>query len=126
MATLKLKAGESPDEFCDDGITKKLNKTRPFGTVYCAALDEWKGKPVPPEPAKFLQDGKAFTGDGIPVGYVPAAQRGIEPVLPPIEELAAQNEDLKNTVKALLDRVAKLEGAAPPKKGEAHAGARSA
>jgi hypothetical protein len=72
---MRTKAVTIPDEFCDDGKTKKLNKSRPYGTVYSAMLDEWKGKPVPVEEAAFTQDTIQYRGDGIPVGYVPLDER---------------------------------------------------
>lgn len=50
--------GEQPDKFCDDGITKKLNKSRPHGVTYGA------------HETVYVQDGIAYRGDGTPVGYV--------------------------------------------------------
>lgn len=122
-----------PDEFCDDGKTRKLNKSRPYGTVYSAMLDEWKGKPMPPEEARFVQNSICYRGDGVPVGYVPAAERGVPVVEPVVEEVLAENEALKRQITDLIRRVALLEGTGEAKastltlkKGaEGHAGARS-
>ena len=46
--------GILPDEFCDDGVTKKLNRSKPYGVIYCAALD---GEDVEMERSKFEQGG---------------------------------------------------------------------
>lgn len=125
------KRDEKPDEFCDDGTTRKLNKSKPHGIVYSAMLDEWKGKPMPVEEAAFVQNGISYRGDGIPVGYKPAAERGLEPVTPPVEEVLAENEQLKRQIAALMKRVDALEtakpatpvtGLPPPPKEPQHAG----
>jgi len=130
---LKPKNGAAPDEFCDDGKTKKLNKSRPYGTVYSAMLDEWKGRAMPPEEAAFVQDLICYRGDGIPVGYVPAAERGEPVVVPVVEEVLAENEALTRQVNTqaeqiadLMRRLKALEGPPATKKGEPHAaGARA-
>lgn len=100
----KVKA--TPDEFCDDGKTRKLNKSRPFGVVYADGFEE----------CKFVQDNIPYRGDGTPVGYVPAAQRGLTPVEPTKEEVVAENETLRRQIAALMARVEKLEQspATPP------------
>lgn len=98
-----------PDEFCDDGLTRKLNKTKGYGIIYADGFSE----------AKFWQDEIAYRGDGTPVGYVPAAKRGLTPVEPTKEEVVAENEQLRRQVQALLGRVEKLEQAQVPAPREA-------
>lgn len=105
--TLKAKRkvdGPQPDEFCDDGKTVKLNRSKPYGVVYADGFEE----------TKFVQDNIPYRGDGTPVGYVPAAQRGV-PVVdpPPVEEVLAENEQLKRQIAALTERIERIEQARP-------------
>src|SRR5437764_526829 len=93
------KKDERPDEFCDDGKTLKLNRSKPHGTVYADGFEE----------AKFVQGGIPYRGDGTPVGYVPAAERGLEVVTPQVDEVLAENEQLKRQLAALMKRVEALE-----------------
>lgn len=131
MATAK-KNGIQPDEFCDDGKTRKLNRTRPFGIVYSAQLDGQEGHF---EECKFYQDNVGFRGDGTPVGYIPAAERGEPVVVPPVEEVMEDNERLRLQVNAqqgqiadLLKRLEALETskAPPPAKAESRDAGRRA
>lgn len=96
---MAAKEKPKPDEFCDDGTTRKLNRTRPHATIYADGYSE----------AKYWQDEIAYRGDGTPVGYIPAAKRGLTPVEPTKEEVVAENESLRRQVNALLSRVEKLE-----------------
>jgi hypothetical protein len=103
----KTKGSIQPDEFCDDGETRKLNKSRPYGTVYADGYEE----------CKFVQDGIPYRGDGTPVGYIAAEKRGKPVVIPPVEEVLADNERLMRQVNAqqgqiadLLKRLEALEG----------------
>jgi len=89
----------SADEFCDDGKTRKLNRAQPFGTVYSDGYEE----------TKFVQNGIGYKGDGIPVGYVPAAERGLQPVVPTVDEVLSENAELKAQLAALMKRVAAIE-----------------
>lgn len=118
----KVKNGVQPDEFCDDGETRRLNRSRSYGTVYAAQLD---GHASPLEETKFVQDGICFRGDGIPVGYVPAEKRGKPVIVPPVEEVLADNERLLRQVNAqqgqiadLLKRLEALESGKPPAKSD--------
>lgn len=97
------KKDEKPDEFCDDGKTRKLNRSKPYGTVYADGFEE----------TKFVQNGIGYRGDGTPVGYVPAAERGLTPVEPTKEELLSENEMLKRQIAALAKRLDALETAKP-------------
>jgi hypothetical protein len=111
---------ERPDEFCDDGKTRKLNRSKSHGVVYADGFEE----------TKFVQNGIGYRGDGTPVGYVPAADRGEPVVVPPVEEVLAENEQLKRQIAALMKRVDALEtakpasgtGLPPPPKESTHAG----
>ena len=93
-----------PDEFCADGKTKKLNKSRPYGVVYADGFEE----------TKFVQDEICYRGDGIPVSY------GKEIPNPmPIEAVLAENAELKRQLAALSQQpmVNLLSNTAPsPKK----------
>ena len=123
------KAKTTPDEFCDDGKTKKLNRSRPFGTVYTAMLDEWRGQPVKVEEAKYVQDSIAYRGDGTPVDYIPAEKRGLQPVIPPVEEVLADNERLQRQVNAqqgqIAELVKRLEALEKPPQGKGETRARA-
>jgi hypothetical protein len=93
------------DEFCDDGKTRKLNRALPYGTVYSDGYEE----------TKFVQNGIGYKGDGIPVGYVPAAERGLQPVVPTVDEVLSENAALKAQLDSLLKRVAAIEAGANEK-----------
>jgi len=90
---------ERPDEFCDDGVTLKLNKSKSYGTVYADGFEE----------TKFVQNGIGYRGDGTPVGYTPAAQRGLQVVTPPVEDVISENEALKRQIAVLMKRLEALE-----------------
>lgn len=94
-----LKAKTTPDEFCDDGVTRRLNKSRTYGTVYADGFEE----------TKFVQDNVCYRGDGTPVGYVPAAHRGLTPVEPTKEELLDENEKLRRQIETMMKRLDALE-----------------
>ena len=88
-----------PDEFCDDGKTRKMNPSRPYGVVYADGFEE----------TKFVQDSIPYRGDRTPIGYVPASERGLTPVEPTREELLTENEQMRRQIDALLKRVDAIE-----------------
>ena len=96
----KTKPAETSDEFCDDGKTRKLNRDRPYGTVYADGYEE----------TKFVQDGIGYRGDGIPVGYIPAEERGLQPVVATKEQLETENEELRRMIASMGRRLEALEG----------------
>lgn len=114
---------ERPDEFCDDGVTKKLNRSKSYGVVYADGFEE----------TKFVQNGIGYRGDGTPVDYVPAEKRGLEAATPVVQDVIAENEQLKRQLALLMKRLEALEKPdstlhvakklGRPKKVEAAAGA---
>lgn len=46
-------------EYCDDGKTLKLDRSKPYGTVYADGYSE----------ARYVQGGKEYRGDGTPLSY---------------------------------------------------------
>jgi hypothetical protein len=93
-------AAKKKVEYCDDGVTRKLDRDRPYGTVYADGYEE----------AKFVQDEICYRGDGVPCGYVPAEKRGLVAVEPTLEEALTENEALKRQLAAVISRLEKLEG----------------
>ena len=118
----------APDEFCDDGETRMMNPARAHGVVYSAQVD---GKEGYFEETKYVQDGIAYRGDRLPVGYKSAAERGKPTIVaPPVEEVLADNERLQKQVNAqqgqIADLIRRLEAIEMPAKKVVDGRARAA